>query len=62
MAASSSTRFSINWRAINVQLDIDPHDVDPMHIEDGISVQATWHRRWPGGVAEFIGLIWGTAC
>lgn len=25
-----------------VLLDIDPHDVDPMHIEDGISVQATW--------------------
>ena len=25
-----------------VQLDIDPHDVDPMDIEAGISVQATW--------------------
>ena len=25
-----------------VQLDVDPHDVEPMHIEDGISVQATW--------------------
>ncbi len=28
-----------------VQLGIDPQDVDPMHIEDGISVQATWRRR-----------------
>ena len=25
-----------------VQLDVDPHDVDSMHIEDGITVQATW--------------------
>ena len=25
-----------------VQLDIDPHDVEPMDIEAGISVQATW--------------------
>ncbi|QBE67740.1 hypothetical protein SynWH8101_0126 [Synechococcus sp. WH 8101] len=25
-----------------VQLDVDPHDVEPMHLEDGITVQATW--------------------
>ena len=25
-----------------VQLDVDPHDVDPMDINTAISVQATW--------------------
>lgn len=25
-----------------VQLDVDPHDVDPMHLSDGISINGTW--------------------